>query len=118
MWPTKSKKGLTVIAKEMKQQLVIRAEKPQQYGKHHDCYHQNQLFNIDQKHLYAELQGEEHGQPPNPEESIRIWLALWSEEMDHNQDAQWTDVIRKRNAKIPEQADIAVTTQVVQQALQ
>ena len=50
-------------------------------------FRQNQLFQVNQKQVYKDLNGEKQGDRiiPNSEDSIKFWSDIWSIRKEHNQ---------------------------------
>lgn len=108
-------KGFQVVLEELKQRLVAEAAKLQRYNRIHAERRQNRQFCHDQRRLYAELQKEERGEAPNPEQSVQFWTALWSKRVDHRIDAKWMDAVRKATDKVPQQADVEISAEMVRE---
>ena len=52
---------------------------------------QNRLFTIEQKKLFAELNGKnkESNEIPDSDQSRVFWCGIWSDSKEHNRNAEW-----------------------------
>ena len=53
---------------------------------------QNRLFTIEQKKLFAELNGKtkESNEIPDSDQKNRVfWCGIWSDSKEHNRNAEW-----------------------------
>ena len=60
-------KSLAVVSEELKQRITAQAAKIQRFDKRTAQYRQNRDFQLNQKRLYAGLQGETQSAAPNQE---------------------------------------------------
>ena len=109
-------KTLKVVAEELKQRLTGEAAKLQRYAKTNKQYQQNKRFRCDQRRLFSDLQGQKQSEPPNPDDSVRLWTSLWSNSVTHKRDAAWISKTTKMNAKTTKQPDLVVNTDKVASA--
>jgi hypothetical protein len=107
-------KGHAAVAEELKQRITAQAEKLQRYQKRIDQFRQNRDFQYDQRRLYSRLQGETHSDPPNPEDSVTFWTALWGNPKTHKQDAEWIGTAKNTYANTAEQRNLQITREDVQ----
>ena len=109
----KSKKLNTVI-EELKQRLVAKAAKVKRYEQRGEQFKQNQLFNLDQKRFYQQLNGNIRYEDiiPNAEESKTFWSDIWSKGQKHNNNAEWLRNLRA-DLRNQQQEDMIVTKEMV-----
>ena len=84
-------KTLAVAIEELNQRIVAIAAKVRRYQKRVDRFRQNRMFLNNQRECYRELnqEGERYDDDqPDAEESKKFWGDIWSESVDHNQDAK------------------------------
>jgi hypothetical protein len=108
-----SEKGMLVVAEELKQRVVATATKLQRFDRRRDQYRQNRQFQFNQKRLYADLQGEEQSQPPNPDAAVKFWSELWGNKVDHMKSAKWIAETKKETSRIEEQPMIELSAENV-----
>lgn len=77
---------LFCIFSSIKQRLSVQAAKLRRYEERTKQYHQNRLFESNQKSLYEEIDGIDRGDDvtPNPEESRHFWNDIWGKSVFHN----------------------------------
>ena len=84
-------KTLAVAIEELNQRIVAIAAKVRRYQKRVDRFRQNRMFLNNQRECYRELnqEGERYDDDqPDAEEWKKFWGDIWSESVDHNQDAK------------------------------
>ena len=71
-------------------------------------FRQNRVFDLDQKKIYAELNGNRIRS--NAEECTEFWGNIWGARKEHNREAEWLkDLKRKRvNERPQERVSISV----------
>ena len=81
------KKGINLVIKDLKQRLIAKKTKVKRYEQRISQFRQNQLFQVNQKQVYKDLNGEKQGDRiiPNSEDSIKFWSDIWSIRKEHNQ---------------------------------
>ena len=91
------KKGINLVIKDLKQRLIAKKTKVKRYEQRISQFRQNQLFQVNQKQVYKDLNGEKQGDRiiPNSEDSIKFWSDIWSIKKEHNQHVQWLKSCRK-----------------------
>ena len=69
-----------MVIEELKQRLIAKKTKFKRYEQRISQFRQNQLFQVNQKQVYKELNGEEHNDRiiPNSEDSIKFWSDIRS----------------------------------------
>ena len=74
------KKGIIMVIAELKQRLIAKKAKVKRYKQRISQFRQNQLFHVNQKQVYKDLNGEKQGDRiiPNAEDSIKFWSDIWS----------------------------------------
>ena len=74
------KKGINLVIEELKQRLIAKKKKVKRYEQKISQFTQNQLFQVNQKLVYKDLNGEKQGGRiiPNSEDSIKFWSDIWS----------------------------------------
>ena len=84
------KKGINLVVEELKQRLIAKKTKVKRYEQRISQFRQNQLFQVNQKQVYKDLNGEKQGDRiiPNSEDSIKFWSDIWSIRKEHNQHAE------------------------------
>ena len=68
------KKGINLVIEELKQRLIAKKTKVKRYEQRISQFRQNQLFQVNQKQVYKDLNGEKQGDRiiPNSEDSIEF----------------------------------------------
>ena len=74
------KKGINLVIEELKQRLIAKKKKVKRYEQKISQFTQNQLFQVNQKLVYKDLNGEKQGGRiiRNSEDSIKFWSDIWS----------------------------------------
>ena len=103
-------KKLNVVIEKLKQRITAIAAKVRRYQEQVDCYRQNRLFENNERQFYRELDQEEEScddDQPLAEELKQYWGNIWSQPVDHKNDAKWLlDLQSEVNVKKQEQIDI------------
>ena len=91
-------KGLGTVLEELKQRVLATVAKIERYNERIKQYKQNRLFTIDQKKLFAELNGKtkESNEIPDADQSPLFWRGIWSESKEHDRNAEWLKKIEGR----------------------
>ena len=73
------RKGITTAIEELTQRLKSTAAKIKRYSERVNQFHQNQLFETDQKRFYQSLDGKEQERvpPPEPDAALNFWSTIW-----------------------------------------
>ena len=87
-----------MVIEELKQTLTAKNTKVKRYEQRISLFRQNQLFQVNQKQVYKDLNKEQQGDRmiPNSEDSIKFWSDIWSIKKEHNQHIQWLKSCRKQ----------------------
>ena len=69
------KKGINLVIKDLKQRLIAKKTKVKRYEQRISQFRQNRLFQVNQKQVYKDLNGEKQDDKiiPNSEDSIKFW---------------------------------------------
>ena len=92
------KKGLKTVIEELKQRMLAKSAKVKRYEQRIEQFRQNRIFDLDQKKIYAELNGNgiRLNGVPNAE-CTKFWDNIWAVRKEHNRDAEWLkDLKRER----------------------
>ena len=93
------KKGLKTVIEELKQRMMAKSAKVKRYVQRIEQFRQNWIFDLDQKKIYAELNGNgiRSNGVPNAEECTKFWGNIWGARKEHNREAEWLkDLKRER----------------------
>ena len=84
------KKEINLVIEELKQRLVAKKVKFKRYEQRISQLRQNQLFQVNQKQVYKDLNGEKQSDRiiPNSEDGTKFCSDIWSIKKDHNQEAE------------------------------
>ena len=82
------KKGINLVIEELKQRLIAKKTKVKRYEQRISQFRQNQLFQVNQKLVHKDLNGEKQGNRSNSEDSIKFWSDISSIRKEHNQHAE------------------------------
>ena len=84
-------KGMSVVKEEIKQRVKAKAAKVKRYDGRVRQFHQNRLFNTNQRQLFKELDGKCNNSQvgPEPAEARTFWGGLWDQPGEHNRQAEW-----------------------------
>ena len=78
------------------------------------------MFKTDQKQLYQELGAQQEKAKqvvPDAAESRKFWSDLWDQPVQHNSKAEWLSQQRMQAKSIPQQPNICITRDAVEQQL-
>ena len=80
------KKGLKTVIEELKQRMLAKSAKVKRYEQRIEQFRQNRIFDLDQKKIYAELNGNgiRSNGVPNPEECTKFWGNIWGVRKEHS----------------------------------
>ena len=83
-------KGMSVVKEEMKQRVKAKPANVKRYNDRVRQFHQNRLFNTNQRQLFKELDGKcDNSQVgPEPTEARTFWGSLWDQPGEHNRQAE------------------------------
>ena len=74
------KKGINLVIEKLKQRLIRKKTKVKRYEQRISQFRQSQLFQVNQKQVYKNLNGEKQGHRIilNSEDSIKFWSDIWN----------------------------------------
>ena len=83
-------KGFNTVIEELKQRISAKILKLKRYKSRGKQYQKNKTFKNNQKALYEELDGKMRQERviPDAEESIKCWIQLWDNPVDHDRNAE------------------------------
>ena len=93
------RKGLKTVIEELKQRMLAKSAKVKRYEQRIEQFRQNRIFDLDQKKIYAESNGNgiRSNDVPNAEECTKFWGDIWGVKKEHNREAEWLkDLKRER----------------------
>ncbi len=84
-------KGVVVVIEEIKQRVKAKAAKVKRYDDRVRQFHQNRLFNTNQRRLFKELDGKADNTQvgPKPAQARTFWGGIWDRPVQHNRQAEW-----------------------------
>ncbi|MEO1255298.1 MAG: reverse transcriptase family protein, partial [Bacteroidota bacterium] len=92
-------KGLNNIIEDLKQRIKAKSFKIQRYSNRNKGYQQNKLFNLNQKRLYSQLNGENPQQDiPEAEPTKRLWEGIWGSPVKHKQ-TEWLRELKEEECQ-------------------
>ena len=109
------KKGINLVIEELKQRLIAKKTKVKRYEQRISQFRQNQLFQVNQKQVYKDLNGEKQGDRiiPNSEDSIKFWSDIWSIRKEHNQHAKCFKSCRKQFWNVSSMEKVEISQEMV-----
>ena len=96
------RKGLKTVIEELKERMLAKSTKVKRYEQKIEQFRQNRIFDLVQKKIYAELNGNgiRSNDVPNAEECTKFWSDIWGARKEHNKEAEWLkDLKRERESK-------------------
>ena len=95
------KKGLKAVIEELKQRILAKSAKVKRYEQRIEQFRQHRIFHLDQKKIYAELNGNgiSSNGVPNAEECIKLWGNIWGVTKEHNREAEWLKDLKKERER-------------------
>ena len=110
--------GLKHVSEDLKQRITAMSTKIRKYENRNKQFHQNRLFETDQRKFYTELTGDKisSDMTPDSEEAKQFWESIWSIESTHNKDAEWLKKL-KEEVELPQQVELSITIDMVTQFL-
>ena len=90
-----------MVTEELKQRLMAKAAKISRYEERIEQYKQNRMFNIDQKRVNKELNGEVSNERviPDAGESKRFWKEIWHNTKEHNKEVEWLKDLKREKKR-------------------
>ena len=108
------KKGINLVIKELKQRLIVKKTKVKRYEQRISQFRHNQLFQVNQKQVYKEVNREKQSYRIIPNsESIKFWSDVWSMRREHNQYAEWLKDWRKQFANVISMEKVEIRQETV-----
>ena len=91
------RKGLKTVIEELKQRMLAKSAKVKRYEQIFEQFRQNRLFYLDQKKIYAELNGNgiRSNDVPNAEECTKFWGDIWGLRKEHNRETEWLKDLKR-----------------------
>ena len=86
-----------MVTEELKQRHMAKAAKIRRYEERIKQYQQNRMFNIDQKGVYKEFNGEVYNEKviPDAEENRTFWEEIWDNTKEHNEETEWLNDLKE-----------------------
>ena len=80
-----------MVTEELKQSLMAKIAKIRRYEERVKQYKHNRMFNIDQKRVYEEYNGQVSNERviPESEGSRRFWKKIWDNTKEHSKKVEW-----------------------------
>ena len=109
------KKGINLVIEELKQRLIAKKTKVKRYEQRITQFRQKPLFQVNQKQVYKDLNGEKQGDRiiPNSEDSIKFWSDTWSIRKEHNQHAEWLKSCIKQFENLNSMEKVEISQEMV-----
>ena len=100
------KKGINLVIEELRQSLI---------GKKTKVKNMNKVFQVNQKQVYKELNGEKQGDRiiPNSDDNIKFWNDIWSIRKEHNHHAEWLKGCRKQIENVSTIEKVEISQEMV-----
>ena len=91
------KKGLKTVVEELKQRMLAKSLKIKRYEQRIEQFRQNRIFDLDQKKIFAELNGNgiRSNGVPNPEECTQFWGNIWGIRKEHKREEEWLKDLKR-----------------------
>ncbi|KAL0883753.1 hypothetical protein ABMA27_015858 [Loxostege sticticalis] len=87
----------------LKQKLAIKSHRLNRYKKSQSRKQNNKLFSTNEKQFYRQFkQNTNVDQPPTAESLEEFWGNIWSNSVEHNQNAEWISNEKARSDSIPD----------------
>ena len=95
------KKGLKTVIEELNQRMPAKSAKVKRYEQRIEQFRQNRLFYLDQKKIYAELNGNgiRSNGVSNAEECTKFWSNIWGVRKEHNREAEWLKDLKRETER-------------------
>lgn len=102
--------GFRTVIEQLKQRVMSKAQKVKRYTERCEQFQQNRLFENNPKQFFSSLNGNSgENVVPNAEEAREFWSEIWSQDVEHNKNAEWIQDIKSDLQNKPKQEDIVVT---------
>ena len=104
-------KGIRVVIEELKQRVKAKSAKIRKYEDRNNAFHQNRLFQSNQKRLFEKLEGCERQDniTPDAEESKNFWANIWDQGTKHNEKAKWLEDVKEKYKSIDQQDEFSIS---------
>lgn len=118
----KHKEDLPTTLANLKQKLSVYAARLKRYKKSSDRKHQNNQFQHNEKKFYQNLNSSntsstEEFAIPEEQEILAFWKNIWSQSVNHNEDAPWIKLEEETHQNITRNSQNTVTLEELQQAI-
>ena len=79
--------------------MLAKSAKVKRYEQRIEQFRQNRIFYIDQKKIYAELNGNgiRSNDVPNAEECTKSLGVIWGVRKEHNKEAEWLKDLKRES---------------------
>ena len=103
-------KSIDVVIEELKQRIVANSMKLKRYEARTEQYIQNRLFQTNQKKLFERLENTSGGdqEMPEKETTVKFWSDIWSQPVNHNEEAKWMNRIESELKRERTQEDLQI----------
>ena len=104
------RKGIDTVIEELKQRLKSTAAKIKRYSDRVNQFHENHLFETDQKRFYQKLKGQDQSEvpPPEPDSTLDFWRGIWEREHTHNRNAGWIEDTKLEMRSVNQQEEMEI----------
>ena len=109
------KKGINLVTEALEQRSIAKKTRVERYEQRISQFRQDQPFQVNQKQVYKDLNGEKQGDRiiPNSEDSIKCWNYIWSIRKEHNQHAEWLKSCRKQFENVNSTKKVEIGQEIV-----
>ncbi|CAG5033844.1 unnamed protein product [Parnassius apollo] len=104
---------------DLNQKIAAWGKRIQRFTERSRRFHENRLFQSDQKRLYKSLERPEVcGAGPGPDQAdiSAFWRRLWSEPVNHSE-GHWMEVVASQGASVTPMDHITITPEDVAEAV-
>ena len=97
-----NRQGLKTVIEELKQRMLAKSAKVKRYEQRIEQFRQNRILDLDQKKIYAELNGNgiRSNDVPNAEECMKFWGDIWGVRKEHNRGAKWLKDLKRKRERV------------------
>ena len=84
------------MIEDLKQKMLAKSAKVKIYEQRIEQIRQNRIFDLDQKKIYAELNGNgiRSNDVPNADECTKFWGDIWGVRKEHQREAEWLEDLK------------------------
>ena len=110
------RKGMLTVIEELKQRITAKSQKIKRYDNRIEQYHQNRLFQNNQKKPFERLEGIERGEEeiPDAHATKEFWRNIWEKNVSHNDSAEWIGKVENEvHGRIFKQSDLSITCEML-----